>query len=336
MRNEELYLRECLDSVLAQIVGQEDVEILCVDGASTDRTREMVEEYAERDRRIRVLDNPQRIVPTGMNIGLRASKGAYLMRLDVHAEYPADYVEQALAALERTGADIIGGYAITQPGRDTGVARAIAASVSSRFGVGGSTFRTAGEEREVDTLPFGTYRRALFEQVGLFDERLVRNQDNEIYGRVRRHGGKVMVSPRVQFTYYARPTYARHRHQAWMSGVWNPYTIYIAGGVMHWRHFVPLFLVLSLIGLGVLGLWWRWAWWLLAGELTLYLALAGGASLQVAREKGVSAFLLLLAYVQLHFAYGVGSIWGILSAPFKWGLPPRPYQAPRLEGHGPL
>ena len=126
-------------------------------------------------------------------------------------------------------------------------AGAIAAATSTRFGVGGSAFRTGGGEQPTDALPFGTFRRSVFSRFGLFDERLVRNQDIEFYGRVRRGGGRVMLSPSIRLTYLTRATYGGIRQQAFYNGLWNPYTRYLTGGGPHLRHFVPLVFVLSLL-----------------------------------------------------------------------------------------
>lgn len=320
MRNEERFVERCLDSILQQIGERDDIEILCIDGDSSDRTRELVQQYVNRDPRVQLLHNPQRIVPTALNLSLRTARGRFVMRLDCHAEYAPDYVEATLAALERTGADIIGGYMTTRPASDTAAGRAIAAATSSRFGVGGSAFRTGGEEQEVDALPFGTFRREVFDRFGEFDERLVRNQDIEFYSRVRIGGGKVMLSPKIRLTYFTRSTFAGLRQQAFNNGMWNPYTVYITGGGLRLRHFVPLAFVLSVVVLSVLGFFWRPAWWLLGVELALYFALALAGAVSIARRVGTSTLLTLAAFVQLHIWYGLGSLWGVLTAPFRFGL----------------
>ncbi len=320
MRNEEAFVRRCLDSVLGQIPGRQDIEVLCIDGASTDRTRALVQEYVQRDPRVRLLDNPRRIVPCALNLALREARGEFIMRLDCHAEYAADYVDQTLAALARTGADIIGGYLNTVPHQDTPVGRAIAAATSTPFGVGGSAFRTGGAEQATDALPFGTFRRSVFSRFGLFDERLVRNQDIEFYGRVRRGGGKVMLSPQIRLTYVTRATYGGLRQQAFYNGLWNPYTLYLTGGGPRWRHFVPLAFVLSLLTLAVAGGFWWPAWALLVAELLLYVGVAGVAAARAAPPARTRARLVFLAFLQFHLAYGFGELCGLLTAPWKFGL----------------
>ncbi len=320
MRNEENYVGPCLDSVLAQVQERADIEVLCVDGASTDRTAAIVQEYARRDARVRLVDNPGAIVPVGMNRAIAQARGDVLIRLDCHAEYAADYIARCVEVLERTGADNVGGYMTTRPGRDTAVGRAIAAATTSRFGVGGSAFRVGGVEREADTVPFGCFRRDVFTRFGLYDERLVRNQDIELNSRIRHGGGRIVISPQIKLTYYNRSTYSGLRQQAFHNGLWNLYTIFLVGGGLRARHFVPLGFVLCLLIIPLAGLLWHPAWVLFGLLWVLYLAAGLSQAVPAARAACTSTGLVLLAFIQLHLAYGVGSLVGMLTAPFKLGL----------------
>jgi len=322
MRNEAAFVGACLDSLLDQLTDLQDVEILCVDGASKDKTRDIVITYAAKDSRVRLIDNPQKIVPTAMNTAIRQSRGDIIIRLDCHAEYGKNYIKNCIEVLQRTEADNVGGYITTAPIKDTRVARAIVATTSSRFGVGGSSFRTGGGEQEVDTVPFGCFRRDVFERFGMYDERLVRNQDIELNSRIRKGGGKIVISPSIKLTYYTRSTFTGLRQQAFNNGLWNPYTIYLTGGGLRLRHFIPLSFVLSLLCLAIGGLFFHPLWYLLAIELLAYLSAAGFVSLQLRKEANTSWLLLLLSFIQLHLSYGLGSLWGLLSAPFKFGLRP--------------
>lgn len=327
MRNERAFVGRCLDSILAQLDGCGDVEVLCVDGASSDGTGAIVQEYVVRDPRVRLLHNPQRIVPVGMNLAIAQARGEIVIRLDCHAEYAPDYVRKCIEVLGRTGADNVGGYVATLPGADSPVGRAIAAATSSRFGVGGSAFRTGGGEQEVDTVPFGCFRRDVFDRFGLYDERLVRNQDIELNSRIRAGGGRIVISPEIRATYYNRSTFAGLRQQAFNNGLWNPYTLYLVGGGLRPRHFIPLAFVLSVIVLAVAGVFWWPGWVLLGAELALY-GLAGlWFAYRSARPACAPLTLVFLAFLQLHMAYGVGSFWGLITAPFVFGIAKR--QSPR-------
>lgn len=320
MRNEQAFVGKCLDSLLLQIRGRDHAEILCVDGASTDRTREIIQEYAEREPSVVLVDNPEKIVPCAMNRGIRQARGNVIIRCDCHCEYAPDYIEKSVEVLERTGAQNVGGYCTTRPGIDSPVGRAIAAAVTSRFGVGNSVFRTGGDEQEVDTLAFGCFPREIFDQYGLYDERLVRNQDNELNARIRRGGGKIIVSPEIKVTYYSRSTYAGLRQLAFNHGLWNVYTIWILGGGLRIRHFVPLAFVLSLMLLAVAGFWWPIAWYALGLEAFTYAAMGFAMAVRAGGETPAPAFLVFWAFVQFHMSYGVGSLWGIVTAPAKFGI----------------
>ncbi|PYP29448.1 MAG: hypothetical protein DMD55_01410, partial [Gemmatimonadetes bacterium] len=135
-RNEERYIARCLDSILASDYPRERLEVLVVDGQSDDRTRAILDDYVSRQPIIRVLDNPRRIQPVALNIGIRASRGEILLRMDAHVVYPPNYISELVAALERTGADSVGGVLITVPGNQTPIGRAIAIAMSHPFGVG--------------------------------------------------------------------------------------------------------------------------------------------------------------------------------------------------------
>lgn len=318
MRNEEAFVAGCLDSILTQAAGRRDVEILCVDGASSDGTGRIVRDYALRDERIRLIENPARIVPVAMNMALASARGDVIIRLDCHAKYASDYVDSCLEVLERTGADLVGGYMETLPGRDGPVGRAVAAASSSPFGVGASRFRTGGDEQEADTVPFGCFRRATFQTYGTYDERLVRNQDIELASRIRAGGGRIVLSPRIRLTYYTRSTMGGLSQQSFNNGLWNLYTVFLVGGQrLRMRHFVPLGFVLTLLGLAAGGWFWRPAWAALAGEALLYLGAGAFMAARAARKHKASTPLILAAFGVMHLSYGFGSLWGLVAGPFR-------------------
>jgi glycosyltransferase involved in cell wall biosynthesis len=322
IRNERRFVAACLDSVLKQLDTLPEYEVLCVDGASTDGTREILEEYALENPCIRIMDNPGKIVPTAMNRGIREAKGDIIIRLDCHAEYSENYIRGCREALERTGADNVGGYISIAAAEDTAVGRAVAAASAAPFGTGGAAYRSGGDEREVDSVPFGCFRRDVFTRFGMFDERLVRNQDIELNSRIRRGGGKVMITPNVWVKYYTRSTFRGIRQQAFNNGLWNPYTLYLTGGSLRVRHLIPLGFILSLLILGCGAFFFRPFRWLLSAEIMVYLAFGGVISRETARKARTSSLLVMLSFVQLHFAYGFGSLWGLVTAPFKFGFRP--------------
>lgn len=321
MRNEEKFVRECLDSLLGQIEGRANFEVFCIDGASTDGTRRIVFDYTRRDKRIHLIDNPQKIVPISFNLGIKQTKGDVVMIFGTHARYAPDYIDKCLELLERTGADNVGGYLTTVASKDTPTARAIASATSSAFGVGGSGQRVGGEEREADTAVFGCFRSDVFKRIGLFDERLVRGQDIELNSRIRKAGGRIIVSPDIKVYYFNRATFRGLCLQSFHNAVWNAYTMYLTSSwVLSRRHLVPLIFVLSLIASALAGFVWPFFWILLAAELLLYLSVGIASAIKTGRKTNTSSLLVLIAYTQLHIPYGLGWLWGFITVPFKFGL----------------
>jgi len=319
MRNEEGFVGKCLQSFLSQIESRDDVEILCVDGMSTDKTREIINQFSKINSNIRLVINPHKIVSTSLNIAIPGSRGEYIVVAGCHAEYAPDYLTKCLEVIQRTGADQVGGYMVTCPGSNTNIGVAITAATSCIFGVGNSMFRLTGPERQVDIVPFGMYRRNVFEKIGLYDERLVRNQDIEFNKRLLKAGGKTIISPEIKLKYYNRSTYRGMWQQAFNNGLWNPYTIWLVGrGRLSLRHFIPGVFMLSLI-LPMIG---SLAWWpigiLSLVSVFLYFLIAAFFAIRLSRNNHTSAFKIICAFVVLHFAYGIGSLWGFVTAPFKF------------------
>ncbi len=324
--NEERYIKACLDSLLEQDYPKEKMEWLFVDGGSTDKTKAILETYQkEYPALIFVLDNPNKTVPYAMNIGIRASRGKYMIRLDAHAEYAKDYISKCAHYLDTTDADNVGGGAETKSRGKVG--EAIALMLSSKFGVGNSEFRTGGAGGYVDTVPFGAFRREVFSNYGGYDERLTRNQDNEMNFRIRKNGGKIYLAPDIHLAYYCRDTVSGIAKMARTNGRWNVITMKMCPGSMGLRHFVPLLMVLSLLALGLGSLFWAPARWLLVTEALLYLALDVLFSGKQAK-KASQFFRLLYLFPLFHISYGLGSLRGLLDlfSP-KYS---RPYTAPKI------
>ena len=178
--NEEKFIERCILSILEQDYPQDKLEVLLIDGRSTDHTADIVRRYAEKHPFIKLLDNPERVVPYALNKGLEAATGEVIMRIDGHCTYPTNYISELVRYLYELDADNVGGVWNTQPAKDTAVCHAIALASSHPFGVGGSMHKIgASKIMETDTVPFGCYKREVFEKTGRFDTDLVRNQDDE-------------------------------------------------------------------------------------------------------------------------------------------------------------
>ncbi len=332
-RNETHSIDRCLDSVLASEYPWNRLEVIVADGMSEDGTREQVDRHAARDPRVRRIDNPARTTPQALNHAIAAAHGGLILRLDAHAAIAPDYIVRAVQNLETWGADCVGG-AMRTIARGSGTfAAPIRIALSHRFGVGNAHFRTGSDApRWVDAVFGACWKREVFERIGGFDERLERSQDIELSGRLRRAGGKILMSPEMKIDYYARATLRGFWRQNWSNGVWAilPFA-HVAGMAVSWRHLTPLALVLGLAGSIAAAAWTGVGWlaWAVAGP---YVVADLGASAQAAwKERSVGlVFLMPLVFASLHAAYGMGSLWGCmrLLALTK----PKPGQIPEAVG----
>lgn len=317
--NEERFIGKCLDSIIAQDYPKDKLEVLVVDGISEDGTKAIVESYAQRYPFIRLLENPKKITPCALNIGIKNAKGEVIIRMDAHSEYPAQYISTCIEYLDRTGADVVGGPVVTMPGTDTLISESIALVTSHPFGVGNSKFRTSTKEGYVDTVPFGAYRRDVFNKVGLFDERLARNQDNELSSRIITSGGKIYLIPGLTATYYNQVTLRGLLKQALRTGMWNVYTLKVNPEAFRWRHFIPFIFVTAFLGFGFLiplHYLARFGFFLLIG---LYGGIAGVSSIQICIKEGIKYLLVLpLVFFLYHVCYGLGTWGGLVKLLIGW------------------
>lgn len=308
--NEEKYIEKCINSLLLQDYPTKHMEWIFVDGCSKDRTIELLKRYQEKyPELIKVLNNPHKIVPYAMNIGIKASHGKYIIRLDAHADYATDYISKCIYYLENTDAENVGGVAETKANGFMGCV--IAKMLSSKFGVGNSQFRTNGENGYVDTVPFGAFKREVFSKYGGYDERLVRNQDNEMNFRIRKNGGKIYLSNEIHLSYYCRDSLKGITEMAEKNGMWNIITIKLCPGSMGVRHFIPLLFVISVFGFSIFGIVHPIFWMLLGADLTLYMLL--DILFSVKQATNVKEFFtLIILFPVFHITYGFGSIIGVV------------------------
>src|SRR5688572_21937818 len=222
-RNEQGYIQACLQSALDQDPPEGGYEIIVADGMSTDGTRQYLEQMARQHPQIRVLDNPGRIVSTGLNAAIRAARGDNIVRMDAHTIYAPDYVRQCLAVMEETGADNVGGP--MQTTARTFMERAIRAVFHSSFAVGGARSHQTSYEGYVDTVIYGCWKKEVFKRLGYFDEELVRNQDDEFNLRLTRAGGKIYQAPRIRSRYHVRGSLTALFRQYMQYGYWKTLVI---------------------------------------------------------------------------------------------------------------
>jgi GT2 family glycosyltransferase len=324
VRNELTSLARALNSVLTQDYPSDRIELLIVDGMSDDGTREFLLQIMEQrgqprnnqpldvaysGYKINVLDNPARVVPNGLNMGLGQARGRVIIIVSGHCEIASDYVSRCVKVMEETGADCVGGPMVTKG--ETRIAHAIALAQSSFFGVGGVAFRTGRDKPcQVDTVAFGAYRREVFDQIGCFDEELIRNQDDELNFRLTQAGGKIWLDPSIQSVYYSRASLRSLWTQYFRYGFYKVRVIQKRGAIPSWRHLVPGTFVMGLGGCLFLSLAYLQPFWALS-VAGAYLPVLGVVSVWMARKDWRTFLLLLLAFLTLHLGYGTGFLWGL-------------------------
>jgi glycosyltransferase involved in cell wall biosynthesis len=318
VRNEADFIARSLGCVTAQDYPRERFEVIVADGMSTDATREIVRSLANGAPPVRLVDNPRQIAPTGLNAAIAQARGEIIVRVDGHCEIAPDYLRNCVRHLQNGAVDGVGGPLETVGA--TPPARAIAAAMSSPFGVGGSAFRTVkGKTMLTDTIAFPAYTRAIVERAGTFDEELVRNQDDEYNYRLRKLGAKLLLAADVRARYYSRSTLGSLFRQYFQYGFWKVRVLQKHPRQMRWRQFVPPLFVVSLLGAALFTLVTQTGWLALLFLLVSYLAAVGVATAWTARECGWRcAWWLPPAFAALHVGYGLGFLLGLIKFWRDW------------------
>jgi len=317
-RNEAAHIGGVLDSILQNGYPQELMEILVIDGLSDDGTREIVDQYTRSHAHVRMLDNPGRYAPHAMNLGIRAATGDIIVRMDCHAVYPPDYISTLVRYSDCLIADNVGPSLETVPGDSTRKAMAISRVLSHRFGVGDSAFRIAAASSKeeffaTDTVPFGCFRKEVFERVGLFDEDLVRNQDNEFNERILAGGGRIYLIPNLRVRYFSRRNYRELWLMLFQYAYYGPMVDRKLNRRAPLRRYVPAMFVGTVSAALLVTPVWRWAGFVSAAAISAHCLLNLGSSLaEAARKEDLRLVpFLFWGFLVAHVAYGVGYWLGL-------------------------
>ena len=316
-KNEEKYIEKCINSFINSTFDINQVEILVVDGNSTDKTREIVTRINQQYPQIKIIDNPKEKTPFALNIGIQQASGEYILIASAHSSFDNDYIEKIIAYFDTLQADVIGGVMETKVLNKTPKTNSIIEVLSNKFGVGNASFRVGIKHPEkVDTVPFGIYKRKLLLEIGGYDERLIRNHDIEMSKRLLKRNKVIFLVPKPKCYYYARETYSEIFKNNYRNGKWNIITVYITKlfSSLSLRHFIPLIFVSSLL-LPLLGaiLYPPLAFLSLFSALA-YLLLITTISFQIKNNNNSTQIrYLIFAFITLHFSYGLGSIVGLFS-----------------------
>jgi glycosyltransferase involved in cell wall biosynthesis len=312
IRNEEKYIDDCIASLLKQDFPMRNLEIILVDGDSNDKTCEIIESYMQTNSNIKLLHNPNKTVPYAMNTGIRAAQGKYIVRLDAHSKYARDYITKCFRYLEETGADNVGGPMIAKG--KSNMQKIIAASYYSPFALGGGKFHNENYEGEVDTVYLGAFKKSTLFNVGLFDEKFTRNQDDELNYRIIKNNGNIFMTPQIQSEYYPRSSLAELFSQYFQYGEWKVAVLRKHGKPARLTHLIPAaFIICNVLGI-VLSFVFKIILLIYLTVLGLYVVLILYYSFKNEYIEGfTNRMRLSWVHVILHISYGMGFIKGIFT-----------------------
>ncbi|MCH7699664.1 MAG: glycosyltransferase family 2 protein [Chloroflexi bacterium] len=314
MRNEQRFIERCLRSLMAQDYPQDRFEVIVVDGGSDDGSRDILDSLRPDFAGLRVVENRGRHTGRGLNIGLALAQGEVIARLDAHAVAAPDFIRESVAALQRTGADVVGGP-ITTLGEGR-VGESIAIAISSPFGVGNATFRYSHREQWTDTVAFPAYRRDVFDRFGTFAE-IEAGEDDEFHYRLRDGGARILLTPAISSTYYGRRSLWGLAKQYFSYGQAKVVVLSRHPRRTRLRQLAPACLVLGILGSAIAAAFGGLMLLPLAILAGIYIGVSVGFSLGLAWQHGWQhAFRLPIAFATMHFAYGIGFLSGLIRRTF--------------------
>ena len=313
-RNEEAFISKCLDTLLANDYPKDRIEFFVIDGLSTDNTLNIVRDYLSKFPFIKIFQNPKKVFPAAVNIGIKESRGDLIFIVGAHATYDPDYFSKCVENSLKNNADNVGGVLKTVPVDHNLAGSLISFVLSNSFGVGNSKFRTGSSDiLEVDTVFGGCYKKEVFQKYGMFIERLTSTSDYEFNKRIKQQGARILLIPDIKVTYYTRSTVKKFITNNLRNGFWAIYPIALTKNLpVSLRHFIPLIFVLSMSSLLVLSLKWSFVIHLLLALMIIYLLSSFYFSFRALDKKYHLIPFLPIVFFILHLTYGIGSLWGAI------------------------
>ena len=318
--NEEKTIKLLLDALARQTFPTDQMEVVVADGMSEDNTIQEIDSFLGENvgLTVRVIENPKRHIPAGLNRAIEAAKGEYIIRLDAHSVPHPEYISRCVAGLEHRLGDNVGGVWNIVPSENTWIAESIATAASHPLGVGDAKYRYADTPGEVDTVPFGAFRREYLLEIGGFDESLLTNEDYELNTRIRQAGGTLWLDPNIRVQYYSRSNLRQLARQYWRYGYWKAVMLARYPGSLRWRQALPPLFVLSLLVLLIASIWLSAAIWLFVIVLILYITALLLSGLEIMLQNGrvsqIAGIPLVIA--TMHLAWGSAFIWSAIRLAF--------------------
>jgi len=314
-RNEEKYIARCISSVINSDYPEELLEVLVCDGLSDDRTPEIVNQFASKYPSVKYLLNKKQTVPYALNLGVQNATGDIIIILGGHAEVYPDYIKTCVELLDNNPEiGCVGG--LLDNIYEDDVSTVIAAAMSSPFGVGSAHFRTGAKEGYVDTVAFGVYKKEVFEKIGLFDEKLVRNQDDEFNYRLIKAGYKIFLSKEIRVKYYVRSSFFKLFKQYYQYGYWKVFVNKKHKTITTFRQIIPFFFVLFLIVGGMLCMI-NYLFIKFYVSLLLFYSIVSVLSAFQKTNNPFKICIVIYAYLILHVSYGLGYSMGLINFFFQ-------------------
>ncbi len=317
--NEQDTITLLLDAVYAQTYPHNQMDVILADGLSTDQTRERIHAFQSQhpDLPIKIVDNYRRVIPSALNRAIETATGEIIIRLDAHSVPAPDYVERCVDLLVSGRGDNVGGIWQIHPGNDTPIARAIAIATSHPLGVGDAYYRVGGVARQVDTVPFGAFRRKIVDRIGPFDESLHTNEDYEFNTRIRQAGGTIWFDPTIKCVYFSRTSLNLLMRQYARYGYWKAQMLRRYPKTLRWRQLLPPLYVAILFILIILASWFTFACWLLGLQICAYLFILLATSIKLSIKEKEPALLhgIPFAIATMHLTWGLMLLWGFIYPP---------------------
>jgi glycosyltransferase involved in cell wall biosynthesis len=319
--NEQETIAALLAAIYQQTYPRNQIEVLIADGLSTDNTRNVIESFiAEHpDLNLRIIENPERVIPKALNRAIEQAQGEIIVRLDAHSLPSQDYIARCVAALEQNLGDNVGGLWEIEAGAETWIARSIAVAASHPLGVGDALYRIGGKAKAVDTVPFGAFRKTLYERIGKFNENLLTNEDYEFNTRIRLNGGRIWFDPNIRTKYFARKNLSELAKQYWRYGYWKAKMLQRYPKTLRWRQLLPPVFVLSILFFLLFSPFFTMARYALMLEIGLYILalLVIGIHQALKRKRAYLLIGLPLSMVTMHLSWGTAFLWSLVTADGK-------------------